>query len=183
MVIEINAEPYFIFPKHMLPPIGLTYNFTFTGVAVTTSVAGVYAVQAVTAKDQEKIIGYRIRQEYTKDTHEILYTVSYTNGTSFQAGVYPDTQECFAVERQEISCTGWSSTDVFRWNNTCSEKSEKEPKSITKMTVQADNSDLRRPVSLNLTITLDGVPFPLFSSFQFASETKGKDFPHVKCYF
>ncbi|CAF4072880.1 unnamed protein product, partial [Rotaria sp. Silwood1] len=178
MVIEINAEPYLIFPQHMLPPIGLTYNLTFTGVAVTTSVAGVYAVQAVTAKDRETIIGYRLWQRYTKETNEIIYTVSYTNGTSFQAGVHLDTQECFAVESQEINCTGWSSTDVFRWNNTCSEQSTEEPKSITKMTVQADASDLRRPVSLNLTITIDGTPFPLFSSFQFSSKTKGKHFPH-----
>lgn len=181
IIIEVNAEPYLIFPQHMLPPIDTTYNFTFTSFAVTTSVAGVYAIQPITAKDRITLIGYRLWQGYTGETNETLYTVSYKNGTSFQAGVDPSTRECFAVERQQINCTGWSSTDVLVWNNTCLETSRKEPKSITKMTVGADASHLKHPVSLNFTITIDGTPFPLFSSFQFTSQTKGKYFPHVKC--
>lgn len=27
-VTEINAESYFMFPQHMLPPVGITYNQT-----------------------------------------------------------------------------------------------------------------------------------------------------------
>ncbi|CAF3085983.1 unnamed protein product [Rotaria socialis] len=182
-VININAEPYLIFPQHMLPPIGHTYNVSFTGTAVTTPVAGVYSIQAVTANNQETIIGYRLWEGYTRDTREILYTVSYSNGTSFQAGVDPDTGKCFAAERLDVNCTGWSSTDVLKWNNKCLEKSKQEPKSSTKMIVQADTSNLRRPIGLNLTITIEGTPIPLFSTFQFSSETKGKHFPHVKCNF
>ena len=59
----------------MLPPIGLTYNVTFTGFAVTTPVAGVYAIQTVTANNRETIIGYRLWQGYTADTNETIYTV------------------------------------------------------------------------------------------------------------
>ncbi|CAF1210683.1 unnamed protein product [Rotaria sp. Silwood1] len=167
----------------MLPPTGITYNITFKGVTNTIPVSGVFAIQTVTAEDKKTIIGYRLWQGYTRQTNEIIYTVSYTNGTGLQATVNPDTQECISVYSQQINCTGWSSTNVLRWNNLCSDFSTEEHKSISRMTVNADASDLKRPISLNMTITMDGTPYKLFSTYQFSSKTEGETFPHVKCGF
>ncbi|CAF1230404.1 unnamed protein product [Rotaria sordida] len=167
----------------MLPPIGITYNITFKGVTNTIPVSGVFAIQTVTTQDEKAIIGYRLWQGYTGQTNEVIYTVSYTNGTGFQASVKPDTQECISVYPQQISCTGWSSANNLIWKNLCSDLSTEESKSIAKMTVDADASDLKRSVSLNITITMDSLPYKLFSTYQFSSKTEGKIFPHVKCGF
>lgn len=82
ITININAKPYLVFPEKMLPPIGLTYNITFTGFAVTTPVAGVYSIQAVTAKDREIIIGYRLWEEYVCRTRNRRTEVRYKNDCS-----------------------------------------------------------------------------------------------------
>lgn len=183
IVIEINAEPYLMFPQHMLPPIGTTYNITFNGVVNTIPLSGVYAIQAVTTQDKKITIGYRLWQGYSGEVNEIVYTVSYTNGTGFQASINPDTQECISVYPQQINCTGWSNTNSLRWNNLCLDLSTEEYKSVARMTVDADASDLKRPVSLNITITTDGSPYNLFAGYQFSSKTEGKNFPSVKCSF
>ncbi|CAF1383919.1 unnamed protein product [Rotaria sordida] len=172
-----------MFPQHMLPPTGITYNMTFKGVVNTVPLSGIFAIQTITAQDEKTIIGYRLWQGYTGETNEVVYTVSYTNSTGFQASVDPDMQECISTYPQQINCTGWSSTNILRWNNLCSDLSTEEYKSIAKMTVDTDASDFTRPVSLNITITTQDSPYRLFSTYQFSSKTEGKVFPHVKCGF
>ena len=179
IVIEINAEPYLIFPEHMLPPIGTVHKLTFTGFVNKVFVSGVFAITAITG-GAKTIIGYRLWQEYSS-TNEIIYTVSYTNGTSFQASVDLDTRKCDNVYPQKINCTGWSN-DNTRWNNLCDNFSTEEFKSIARMTVDADSFDFKTPAGLNITITTDGSPYDIIATYQFHSTIRGKVFPSSKCY-
>ena len=183
IIVEISAESYLIFPQHMLPPIGTIYNFTFNGIVNTVPLSGIYAIQAVTSEDKTTIIGYRLWQGYLGESNEIVYTVSYTNGTGFQAFVDPKTQECNSVYPQKIDCTGWLNANILAWDNVCVNLSTEEYKSVAKMTVDADASDIKRPVKLNITITMDGSPHPIVATYQFSSEIEGKTFPSVKCDF
>jgi hypothetical protein len=181
VISEIIAEPYLMFPQHMLPPIGITYNITFNAVVNTIPLSGVYAIQAVTTQDMKTIIGYRMWQGYSGEISEIVYTVSYTNGTGFQASVDPKTQECSDMYPQKINCTGWSNTNILKWKNLCVNLSTEEFKSVARMTVDTDASDSKRPLNLDITITTDGSPYTISANYHFSSQTEGKLFPAVKC--
>ena len=181
--IGSNAESYLMFPQHMLPPIGITYNLTVNAIVNEVPLSGIYAIQAITTQDMKTTIGYRMWQGYSGEINEIVYTVSYKNGTGFQAAVDPRTHQCENIYHQRINCTGWSNINILRWNNLCIDHSTEEYHSIARMTVDADASDLKRPVSLNVTITTDGSPYTIIATYQFSSKTEGKNFPSVKCAF
>lgn len=180
IVIEINAEPYLIFPQHMLPPIGIVYQFTFNGFFNKVFASGTYSTTAVIG-DASTIIGYRLWQEYSGATNEIIYTVLYTNGTGFQASVDLGTRTCDDVYSQKINCTGWSN-DNMRWNNLCENLSTSGIKSIARMTVDIDGFDFKTPAGLNITITTDGSPNEIISIYQFHTKVQRKIFPSSKCY-
>lgn len=181
---EINGDPFIFFPRHMLPPVGITFNLTFNGVFNKMKVSGVYAIQAVTDQDMTKIIGYRNWQSYTGEFTGIFYGVSYVNGSYPQALVDPSTDECTNAFVEIMDCTSWSNTQIVRWDSDCTLTRIDPP--ITgdmQLTLRASTSDLKRPESVNATASLTGIPDKTTVTFEFLTKAEQKNFPNVICPF
>jgi hypothetical protein len=180
----INGHPFLFFPEHMLPPIGMTYNFTFDGLVSTWKISGIYAIQAVTSEDMKTIIGYRNWQLYTGELNATFYGVSYKNSTYPQALVNPKTQECENVFSEILNCTNWTPIDVIQWDSRCS--IVRLNSSITgemSLTIHASTSDLKRPLYFTGTTYISGSPMNMTVTYNFLSQTEEKNFPYIKCYF
>ncbi|CAF3866847.1 unnamed protein product [Adineta steineri] len=168
----------------MLPPIGTTYNFTFSGLFTTMKVSGIYSIEPVTAQDMKTIIGYRNWQSYTGEFTGIFYGISYFNGTYPQALVDPNTNECTNVFTETVDCTSWLNTEIVRWDSRCSIVRIDPP--ITgdmSLTLRASTSDLKRPSDFNATVSITGSPDKTTISYRFLSQVEQKNFPYIKCSF
>ena len=180
----INGHPFLFFPEHMLPPIGTTYNFTLDGLVGTWKISGIYAIQAVTGEDTKTIIGYRNWQLYTGDFNGTFYGVSYRNSTYPQALMNPKTQECENVFSEVVNCTNWANTDVIQWDSRCSiVRLNSTITGAMSLTIRASNSDLKHPVYFTGTTYISGLSMNMTVTYDFLSQTEGKNFPYIKCYF
>ncbi|UJR15536.1 hypothetical protein I4U23_002475 [Adineta vaga] len=181
---KINGNPFLFFPKHMLPSLDTSFNFTFNGHMTTMTVSGIYTVEPVTDQDMKTIIGYRNWQSYTGEYTGIFYGVSYFNGTYLQALIDPNTQECTNVFSEVLDCTDWLNTAIVKWDSRCSIIRTDPP--ITGemiLALRASTSDLTRPSNFSGTVTITGSPDKSTITYDFLSKTVQKNFPYVKCYF
>ena len=184
IISGINGDPFLFFPEHMLPPIDTTYNFTFEGSVETWKISGLYAIQAVTSDDMKTVIGYRNWQVYTGGLNETFYGVSYFNSTYPQALVNPVTGECENAFSETVNCSRWLNIDILEWYSRCS--IVRINSTITgemSLGIRASNSDLKRPVHFTGTTYISGVPMNMTITYNFLSQTEGKNFPYIKCYF
>lgn len=51
------------------------------------------------------------------------------------------------------------------------------------MNVNANVSDVKHPIGLNITVTIENVSYELFSTYNLLSTTERNTFPHVECSF
>lgn len=181
IIIGINADPFLFLPRHMLPSIGIVYNMSFVATFGTSHQTGHYILHALTASNSQTIIGYRAWQLYTIENARVGYEEYHLNGTNFQSTSDPITQECISVFSNRANCTGWLNTEITRWDNRCAMSGFEVPIGMTsKITVIADTLDLKRPVKMDLSITMENSEETQIT-FRFTSKTEGTTFPNIKC--